>query len=204
MSLELERERAVQALASHFAQDHLTTQELELRFEKVYRAASTAELQALLGGLPVLVPSPVALETLPQYSVASAATVPREKRLLALMGEVRRKGNWTVPSRLHLFAAMGAIRLDLREAQIPAEGVEIDATAMMGEVRIVLPPGLHAEVDGLAVLGEFSDRTAGAASTIDAPVIRVKGVAFMGAVRVETRLPNEGMMEAWKRRLRGY
>jgi len=136
--------------------------------------------------------------------VAPAATVPREKRFLALMGEVRRKGNWTVPSRLHLFAAMGAIRLDLREAQIPAEGVEIDATAMMGEVRIVLPPGLHAEVDGLAVLGEFSDRTAGAASTLDAPVIRVKGVAFMGAVRVETRLPNEGMMEAWKRRLRGY
>jgi Domain of unknown function (DUF1707)/Cell wall-active antibiotics response 4TMS YvqF len=203
MSLELERERAVQALASHFAQDHLTTQELELRFEKVYRAASTAELQALLGGLPVLVPSPVALETLPQYSVAPAATVPREKRYLAFMGEVRRKGNWTVPSRLRLLSAMGAIRLDLREALIPAEGVEIDATAMMGEVRIVLPPGLHAEVDGLAVMGEFSDRTAGAASTIDAPVIRVKGVAFMGAVRVETRLPTEGMMEAWKRRLRG-
>lgn len=164
MSLELERERAVQALASHFAQDHLTTQELELRFEKVYRAASTAELQALLGGLPVLVPSPVALETLPQYSVAPAATVPREKRYLALMGEVRRKGNWTVPSRLHLFAAMGAIRLDLREAQVPAGGVD---------------------------------------STLDAPVIRVKGMAFMGAVRVETRLPSEGVMEAWKRRLRG-
>jgi hypothetical protein len=33
-----------------------------------------------------LVPSPVALETLPQYSVAPAATVPREKRFLALMG----------------------------------------------------------------------------------------------------------------------
>lgn len=204
MSLELQRERAVQALASHFAQDHLTTQELELRFEKVYRAASTAELQALLGGLPALVPSPGVPEPLPQYSVAPAATVPREKRYLALMGEVRRKGNWTVPSRLHLFAAMGAIRLDLREAQVPAGGVDIDATALMGEVRIVLPPGLHAEVDGLAVMGEFSDRTAGAASTLDAPVIRVKGMAFMGAVRVETRLPSEGVMEAWKRRLRGY
>lgn len=203
MSIELDRERVVQALASHFAQDHLTTQELELRFEKVYRAASTAELQALLSGLPALAPAPTAPESLPGYSVAPAATVPREKRYLAFMGEVRRKGNWVVPSRMHLFSAMGAIRLDLRGAQIPAEGVEIDATALMGEVRIVLPPGLHAEVDGLAVMGEFSDRTAGAASTLDAPVVRVKGMAFMGAVRVETRLPNEGMMEAWKRRLRG-
>lgn len=204
MSLELERERAVQALASHFAQDHLSTQELELRFEKVYRAASIAELQAQLAGLPALVPSPAAYAPLPRYSVAPASSAPREKRYLALMGEVRRKGTWIVPSRLHLFAAMGAIRLDLRESQIPAEGVDIDATALMGEVRIVLPPGLHAEVDGLAVMGEFSDRTAGAASTLDAPVIRVKGTAFMGAVRVETRMPGEGVMEAWKRRLRGY
>ncbi len=44
MNLELERERAVRVLASHFAQDHLTTQELEVRFEQVYQAASTAEL----------------------------------------------------------------------------------------------------------------------------------------------------------------
>jgi hypothetical protein len=204
MNIELERERTVQALASHFAQDHLTTQELELRFEKVYRAASMADLQAQLGGLPALVPSTTAYESLPQYSVAPAASVPREKRYLALMGEVSRKGSWIVPNRLHLFSAMGTIRLDLREAQIPAEGVDVDATALMGEVRIVLPPGLHAEVDGLAVMGEFSDRTAGAASTLDAPVIRVKGMAFMGAVRVETRMQSEGVMEAWKRRLRGY
>jgi len=157
MSLELERERAVQALASHFAQDHLTTQELELRFEQVYRAASSAELQSLLGGLPALVPSTVVYEPPPTYSVAPPTSVPTEKRYLAFMGEV----------------------------------------------RIILPPGLHADVDGFAVMGEFSDRTAGAASTLDAPTIRVKGSAFMGAVRVETRLPNEGVLEAWKRRLRG-
>lgn len=117
MTLELERERAVQALAA----------------------------------------TPAAYEPLPMYSVAPADSAPRERRFLALMGEV----------------------------------------------RIVLPPGLHADVDGLAVMGEFSDRTAGAASTLDAPVIRVKGMACLGAVRVETRMPNEGVLEAWKRRLRG-
>lgn len=204
MSLELEREHAVQALASHFAQDHLTTQELELRFEQVYRASSNAELRSVLGGLPALLPSAIPYEPPPTYSVAPVAAASPEKRYLAFMGEVRRKGSWIVPGRLHLFAAMGAIRLDLREAQIPAGGVDIDATALMGEVRILLPPGLHADVDGFAVMGEFSDRTAGAAGTLDAPVIRVKGSAFMGAVRVETRLPSESVMAAWKRRLRGY
>ena len=203
MSLELERERAVQSLAAHFAQDHLTTQELELRFEQVYRAASTAELQTLRGGLPGLVPSAMIVEPPPTYSVGPPTSVPTEKRYLAFMGEVRRKGTWIVPSRLHLFAAMGAVRIDLREAQIPVGGVDIDATALMGEVRIILPPGLHADVDGLAVMGEFSDRTAGVASTLDAPLIRVKGSAFMGAVYVDTKMPRESELEAWKRRLRG-
>lgn len=203
MSLELEREHTVQALASHFAQDHLTTQELELRFERVYRAASMAELRAQLGGLPALEASMVPYEPPPMYSVAPPTSVPTEKRFLAFMGEVRRKGTWIVPNRLHLFAAMGAVRLDLREAQIPPGGVDIDATALMGEVRVILPPGLHADVDGVAVMGEFSDRTASAASTLDAPVIRVKGSAFMGAVYVETKLPSDGVMASWKRRLRG-
>src|SRR3972149_6403746 len=56
VSLELERERAVQALCAHFAQDHLTTQELELRFEEVYRASSLDEVRRLMTGLPALAP----------------------------------------------------------------------------------------------------------------------------------------------------
>ncbi len=207
MSLELERERAVQSLCAHFAQDHLTTQELELRFEQVYRAASLAELQGLMHGLPVLPAPPAAATTaaepMPGYTLAPALSVPPEKRYLALMGEVRKQGLWVVPSQLSARAWMGAIRLDLREAQIPQGGVDIDASAVMGEVLIILPPGLRAEVDGFAVMGEFSDRSGGGAGTPGGPVIRVTGSAIMGSVRAETRLPNESVLEAWKRRLRG-
>ena len=94
MSLDLERERTVQALCAHFAQDHLTTQELELRFEEVYRATSVEQLQVLAQGLPELHPAPMTSTPLPTYSVASA-TVPAaaafsEKRFLALMADVRR------------------------------------------------------------------------------------------------------------------
>jgi hypothetical protein len=203
MSLELERERAVQALCSHYAQDHLTTQELELRFEEVYRASSLSELQGLMHGLPALPRAFVRAEPPPLYSVAPTSEVVAEKRFLAFMGEVRRQGLWNVPTRIKASSVMGAIRIDLRAAQIPAGGVDIDATAFMGEVRIILPPGLHAEVDGLAIMGEFSDRTAMVASSLRAPSVRVKGSAIMGAVRVETRLPNEGALAAWKRRMLG-
>jgi len=203
MSLELERERTVQALCSHFAQDHLTTQELELRFEEVYRASSLDELRAQLRGLPWLAPVATATTPLPMYSVVAPARAPQEKRYLAIMGEVRRQGLWNVPARVQATAWMGAVRLDLREALIPEGGVDIDGTAVMGELLIILPPGLHADVDGFAFMGEFSDRTAGTASTLAAPAVRVRGHAFMGSVRVETRMPNEGALQAWKRRVLG-
>ena len=136
---------------------------------------------------------------LPMYAVATPTSVPVEKRFLALMSEVRRQGLWSVPARVRARAFMGSVRLDLREGQVPAGGVDIDVSVFMGEVRIILPPGLRADVDGFAIMGEFSDRTAGG-GTLDAPSIRVHGMAIMGAVRVETRLPKEGAMQAWKRR----
>lgn len=151
MSLALERERAVQALCAHFAQDHLTTQELELRFEEVYRASSLDQLRRLMSGLPALAPT-AATTPLPTYSVAAVSRAPAEKRFLALMGEVNRQGRWSVPAYLKVSAIMGTVRLDLRKAEVPATGVDTDATAVMG------------------------------------------------AVRMETRLPKEGALQAWKRR----
>ena len=47
-SLELDRERAIQTLCAHYANDHLTTQELEARFDLAYKATSATELRALV------------------------------------------------------------------------------------------------------------------------------------------------------------
>ena len=52
MSLEAERERIVEQLSAHYAEDHLTTQELEERFDRAYRAASAADLLAVVARLP--------------------------------------------------------------------------------------------------------------------------------------------------------
>lgn len=202
MNLELERERTVQVLCAHYAQDHLSTQELEARFEQAYRAPSVEALQGLLTGLPALPSAGVPTAT-PMFAVAPASTVPREKRLLALMAEVNREGAWMVPARLVAKAFMGSVRIDLREVQLPEGGVDIDATAVMGEVRIIVPPGVRADVDGLAIMGEFTDRTKGGGAPGAPPMVRVLGTAVMGGVRVEMRLPREGALEAWKRRLLG-
>jgi len=52
MSLELERERVVQELCTAYANDQLSTGELEARLEKVYVSVEREQLQTLLQGIP--------------------------------------------------------------------------------------------------------------------------------------------------------
>ncbi len=60
-----------------------------------------------------------------------------------------------------------------------------------------MPPHLQVECDGVAILGLFEgmDRSAGERGHPDAPLLRITGVAVMGALEISTRLPGE-MMKA--------
>jgi hypothetical protein len=200
-SIEVDRERTIQALCAHYASDHLTTQELELRFEKAYKAHDAAELQTLLINLPALppmVPAPF-YSMAPQRASGSVGTP--EKRYLAVMSEVKKTGEWIVSPRTVATAIMGNIRLDLRDALLPGTDMEIEATAIMGEVRVIVPPGVRLECDGFAFMGEFASHHSGA-DTMNGPTLRIHGSSVMGSVGVETRLPGESKLEAWRRRRR--
>jgi hypothetical protein len=212
MSLDLEREEVVQTLCAHYAQDHLTTGELEARFEQVYRAPDRAALFTVLDGLPAIKrpapPSPLG-ELRPSappllYEPPRQVTGLRdaEKRYLAIFSEVKKEGAWRAPSFAKVRAIMGGVVLDLREADIPPDGMEIDAECIMGEVRILLPLGVGAEVDCTAILGEVVDRTQ--QGTPGLPVVRVRGGTTMGAIRVETKLPKKAKLESWRDEVRGW
>ena len=203
MSLELERERAIQALCAHYAQDQLSTQELEARFERVYRATTDAELRSTLIGLPALrldlmVPDGARPEL---YQVSPTAAALPEKRMLAVMSETKRQGPWVAPPRISVRAIMGTVKLDLREAQLPPQGVLIDVWCVMGEVKVLVPPGVRTDVEGMAVMGEWTDRTHPHHDPAD-PLIRIQGTVIMGSLTAETRLPKESDMEAFKRKLK--
>ena len=178
------RDRVVQDLADHFAQDRLTMHEYERRVELVYRAASADALRDLTKDL---VPSPPV--RVAQAPVASSAEAPvpsrpgRAKNFFALMSGVVRRGTWTVPSRIRAFACMGGIGLDLREATLSGRVTDIYVFAMMGGVEIIVPPDVRLESDGFAIMGGFEDQLKEPASRDpDAPIIRVHGFAIMGGV----------------------
>jgi len=180
------RERVVQDLADHFAQDRLTVNEYERRVELVYRAASADALRDLTKDL---VPSPPVRVAQAPVAGTAEASVParssRAKNFFALMSGVVRRGNWTVPSRIRAIAWMGGIGLDLREATLSGRVTDIWVFAMMGGVEIIVPPDVRLESDGFAIMGGFEDQLKEPASRDpDAPLIRVHGLAVMGGVEV--------------------
>ena len=179
------RERVVQDLAEHFAQDRLTLPEYERRVELAYRADSADALRNLTSDLVPLPPvhtSPAAaVSTRVEAPVSPLAT--RTKNFVALMSGVLRKGNWLVPARSRAVAIMGGISLDLREATLTGPVTDIYIFALMGGVEVIVPPDVRLESDGFAIMGGFEDQLREPASRDpNAPLVRVHGFAFMGGV----------------------
>jgi hypothetical protein len=183
--LESARERVIDTLSTHFANDDLSMEELERRIERVYAAQTQAAITEVLAGLPVLgaaaAPAavPVVVESLP------APVSPRGRNLIAFMSGIVRRGAWIVPERLRAVAFMGGVEIDLRAAQLPPV-TTIYAAAVMGGIVITVPPGARVEADGFAIMGGFEDQLERHAThDPTARVVRVTGFALMGGVEVK-------------------
>ena len=83
-----------------------------------------------------------------------------------------------------LTAVFGGVKLDLREAQLPPEGADLEATAVFGGVEILVPTNWRVETRGMPILGGFDDKTASASAGANAPVLRVRGSAFFGGLSI--------------------
>ena len=198
------RDQTIARLSDAFATDVIDVDEFERRVTVAQRSDSLAEIQSLVADLPArpvgqqaAVPAPASRPVAPAGSVKLRGTV------FTIMGGVERKGSWTVPRSLNVGVVMGGAKLDLREAWLPPGPIELRVAAVMGGVEIIVPPNLPVEAEGVAIMGGFDhvDR-APAEPDPGAPLLRVTGLAFMGGVHIEMRLPGESSRDARKRRRR--
>lgn len=211
-----ERQAVIDALSEHFAGHRLSVEELERRLDRASRAESRDELQNLVGDLPGGIhPAP---EGSPGEGDASdfrepAAPVRRPDRApapgpgeapargteVSVWGGRTRTGRWTPPRRHRAVAVQGGIELDYREARLEAGVYDLRAVAVMGAVEVIVPPGLHVEVGGTAILGSFEHEGGQGAPGPDAPVIRIGGFALMGSVEVVVEEPGRPLTEGGSR-----
>lgn len=191
-ALEERRSQIVSALAAAFAADRLTIAQLEERMDMAQRVDNADDLELLIADLPA-----VAAEPETGVAVADPAAVRDRQVLVALMGGVERKGHWVPARRTVVVALMGGAVIDLREAPLPPEGIEISVFTMWGGAEILVPPTVRVDMGGIAIMGGFSqNRGHEPQPSTGAPTVRINGLAVMGGVEVNVRYPGESARDA--------
>ena len=188
-------------LSDDFAHDTLDVDEFERRITVAQTSDNPADIEALLADLPESDrPAAPVTAVVPTVVPALVPEAGDRDTVYAIFGGIDRRGAWTVPRRMRIVAMFGGANLDLREARFPPGVVDIEVTAVMGGINIVVPPGLAVQMHGSAIMGGFADvNRAPAYPDPDAPLLRVHGLAMMGGVNVEMRLPGESERGARRR-----
>jgi hypothetical protein len=197
------RQRTIDALCAHFAADRLEVGEFERRLDVAHRARAAGELDALLQDLPG---GPVAASSVPApRPVALARDIRPRDLIVAVMGETSRRGRWTPARSSFVYTLMGGSTLDFREALLGPGTTEIHVMTVMGGVEIVVPPQLALDISGIGIMGGFAHAASAPPATGDderLPLLRVRGVAFMGGVEIVVAEPGQDLRQARKRRRR--
>lgn len=206
------KEEAIDVLAECFAQDMMTVEDFERRVSIVHAAGSMSELSEAVAGIRTR-----GAETRPQGEQRAqiealqrmrpdvpAQRVRDSDRAIAVLGNTKRAGRWVPARRNTAMSVLGSVVIDLREALLGPGECKFSVATFMGSVEILVPPGLHVDCAGSAVLGSFGEelrRDQEAPLDPDAPRVRIDGVAVLGSVEVEDRRVGETKREA-RRRLR--
>lgn len=113
---------------------------------------------------------------------------------ISFLGDCTRSGVWRVPEQHTAFSMMGSVTVDLREAVFAGREVTINAVAIMAGIDVVVNRWTQVIVDGVGIMGDFSQARdkVPAEITATSPVVRVKGLALMAGVTVQRKpMPGE-------------
>jgi hypothetical protein len=224
-TLQAAREQAIDTLCRRFADDAISMVELERRLDKARTARTRDELRSLLADLPSrpTVPAPTsgsgAVRGRGTPAGADATRGRSSQRrpaptgtgvrtsssvALAILGGARRAGKWAPPSEMLAVAIMGGVELDFRDAVLePGSVTTINCLAFWGGIDITVPPDVHVDTGGFALLGGFEQQgEAWDEPAADAPTIQINGFALMAGVDVKVKERGQGQ-SGQRRSLKG-
>jgi Domain of unknown function (DUF1707) len=189
----------VDLLAQAAADGRLTFQEHAGRVQRAYTARTLGELAELTKDLARPDAQPFRLDT--------------SRAVTAFFATERREGRWVVPDRLVVTAVGGQVVLDLREALLHGQRTMMYATALGGQVHLLVPAGISVRMHGMPGLAALSGgpdqadepgRPAERARPAPpppagSPVIELHTLTVLGRIHVSTPRPRRGGFFRWTR-----
>jgi hypothetical protein len=171
---DADRDLVITLLSEAAADGRLSMPEHAERSELALAARTLGDLSKLTADLTL--PSGQPIQLYPRRSVAAA------------FARERREGRWVVPEVLPVTAFFGNVVLDLREAVFQSQRVTIYATAVAGQIRLIVPAGVVVEMAGRSFFGVRSVRGRTITATERQPkvVLEVRTLTLGGAVKAIT------------------
>jgi hypothetical protein len=132
-----DRDRVAEALRVAAGNGLITAEELDTRLEAALTARTLDELVPLTADLPAAAPSgPTAADVL---EITQAG------------GKYQKVGRWTLPRRIAVQSGLTRITLDLTEAVLTGDVLDIHAEMAHGRLTIVTTADMVVENNGLAL-----------------------------------------------------
>ena len=177
---DAERERTADQLRHAAGEGRLTVEELDERLNAAYAARTRGELEQLVGDVAV----PVTTTGDSGLTVKRGGD-PGTKRLISIMGGTDRKGWWRVARQCLSLNIMGGADLDLNDAELADDVVELTVFSLMGGADIYVPEGLNVEVSDVAIMGGNDVALGNPAPTPGGPTLRLRLISIMGGTDVK-------------------
>ena len=192
---DADRERTATVLRRSGANGQLTVEELDERVAAAYSARTRGELERLVEDLG--------------DATGTAADLPVRpgddgtRWVVSIMGGSDRRGRWRVGRTVTVINVMGGSDLDLNDAELAGDVIEMRIFSLMGGGTVWIPEGLDTEVSEFAFMGG-NDIRAGERRTADGgPLLRLKIISIMGGTSVRRgrkRSRRERELERQRRR----
>jgi hypothetical protein len=175
---DADREAAVARLEEALAEGRITVDEFRQRTEAAYSAVLTRDLSPLFADLPAA----------PSSQVEIVGSRPPAS-LFNVMGDVRLNASTPVPKRIG--TVFGDIKIDLRDLRTSADAVDLDLSTVLGDIEVIVPEGVDAELDGWTVLGNRVVDLAPVPRLAGTPRVVVRAHALFGDLRLRSLAPGE-------------
>ncbi|MCF7550254.1 DUF1707 domain-containing protein [Pseudonocardia sp. WMMC193] len=171
--LEPRRRAAQQQLERAVGEGRLTLDEFTDRAGAVWAAGSGAEIERTTADLPV----PVV-----------GGTKPGRSALIGVIGDITRRGRWSLRRRTTAVLLIGDVDLDLRGAVVEqgTEPITVDTWSVLGDTVLTVPEGVEVEVGGFTLLGDRQVDLAPVPRVPGTPVVRVRVWGLIGDVTVRS------------------
>jgi hypothetical protein len=176
---DADREHTAELLRHAAGEGRLTMEELEERLHAAYATRTQRELEALVSDL---------------VASGEGARLPRvpvrrgeggTRWLVSVMSGRDRKGRWRVGSSLNVINVMGGADLDLNDAELADDVVEMTVFSLMGGADIHVPDGLNVEVSEFALMGGNRIELGDERPDPGGPVLRLRVLSIMGGTDVK-------------------